>query len=70
MVISVRNLVLPLSRSIVTNFTSVRQMSATVKSTDFVKSLLYKEYGEPVDVLHVTTQSIDQPENNQVSQLK
>ncbi|KAK1117055.1 hypothetical protein K0M31_016980 [Melipona bicolor] len=66
MVICVRNLVLPLSRSIVTNFTSVRQMSATVK-TDFVKSLLYKEYGEPVDVLHVTTQSIDQPENNQVS---
>ena len=69
MVICVRNLILPLSRSIITNFTSVRQMSAIVK-TDFVKSLLYKEYGDPVDVLHVTTQSIDQPENNQVIQLK
>ncbi|KOC61095.1 putative trans-2-enoyl-CoA reductase, mitochondrial [Habropoda laboriosa] len=41
-------------------------MNAAVKA-DSVKSLLYKEYGEPVDVLHVTTQAINQPENNQVS---
>ncbi|KZC05560.1 putative trans-2-enoyl-CoA reductase, mitochondrial [Dufourea novaeangliae] len=34
---------------------------------DSVKSLFYKEYGEPADVLHITTQAINQPENNQVS---
>ncbi|XP_071870943.1 enoyl-[acyl-carrier-protein] reductase, mitochondrial [Bombus fervidus] len=66
MVIYMRSLVSPLSRSIVTNFMSFRKMTANVK-TDSVKSLFYKEYGEPVDVLHVTTQSINQPENNQVS---
>lgn len=66
MVICVRNLVSPLSRSVLTNFTSVRQMNAAVK-TEAVKSLLYKEYGEPVDVLCVTTQTFDEPKQNQVS---
>lgn len=61
-----KSLVLPLSRSFVTSLVSVRQMSA-VASTDSVKSLFYKEYGEPVNVLHVTTQPVNQPDSNQVS---
>lgn len=62
----VRKLALPLSRSITANFISTRQMSATVKS-DSAKSLLYKEYGEPADVLHFTTETINQPGTDQVS---
>lgn len=66
MVICVRKVVVPLSRSIITNFRVIRQMNTAIK-TDSVKSLFYKEYGEPVDVLHITTQTINQPESNQVS---
>lgn len=65
MVLCIRSLVSPLSRTVAINFTSVRQMTAAVK-TDSVKSLSYKEYGEPVDVLHVITEAINQPANNQV----
>lgn len=66
MIIYVKNLILPLSRSNMINLTSVRHINAMVK-TDSVKSLFYKEYGEPADVLHVTTQPINQPENNEVN---
>ncbi|XP_053972481.1 enoyl-[acyl-carrier-protein] reductase, mitochondrial [Hylaeus volcanicus] len=66
MVMCMRMLALPLSRTISTNFTSIRQMSMAVKA-DSVKSLFYKEYGEPADVLHITTQTINQPESDQVS---
>ncbi|KYN32930.1 putative trans-2-enoyl-CoA reductase, mitochondrial [Trachymyrmex septentrionalis] len=41
-------------------------MSAAI-NTDCVKSLLYKEYGDPVKVLQVTTQTIEQPIGKQVS---
>lgn len=41
-------------------------MSAAI-NTDCVKSLLYKEYGEPLEVLQVTTQTIEQPAGDQVS---
>ncbi|KAG7209788.1 hypothetical protein KM043_011406 [Ampulex compressa] len=41
-------------------------MSLSTKS-DSVKSLFYKEYGEPTNVLHITTQTINQPEDDQVS---
>jgi len=40
-------------------------MSAAI-NTDCVKSLLYKEYGDPVEVLQVTTQTIEQPVDDQV----
>ncbi|CAL7948641.1 unnamed protein product [Xylocopa violacea] len=67
MVTCIRNLVLPFySRSIATNLVSIRQMSLTARK-DNVKSLFYKEYGEPINVLQFTTQPINQPENNQVS---
>lgn len=68
MVMYVRKLALPLSRSVTTNFISIRKMTATVKS-DSAKSLLYKEYGEPADVLHVTTETINQPGTDQVFKL-
>ncbi|XP_076621133.1 enoyl-[acyl-carrier-protein] reductase, mitochondrial [Colletes latitarsis] len=66
MVMCIRKLTLPLSRSISTNFTSIRQMSMAINA-DSVKSLFYKEYGEPADVLHIKKQTINQPENDQVS---
>ncbi|XP_034179990.1 enoyl-[acyl-carrier-protein] reductase, mitochondrial [Osmia lignaria lignaria] len=66
MVICIKKLVLPLSRSIAKNLLVARQMNTAIK-TESVKSLFYKEYGEPVDVLHFTTQTINQPESNQVS---
>ncbi|XP_076234019.1 enoyl-[acyl-carrier-protein] reductase, mitochondrial [Calliopsis andreniformis] len=65
MVMFITKLVLPLSRSISTNFT-IRQVNMTA-TKDCVKSLLYKEYGEPASVLHITTQDINQPGNDQVS---
>lgn len=40
-------------------------MSAAT-NTDCVKSLFYKEYGDPVEVLQVTTQTIEQPAADQV----
>lgn len=61
-----KNLILSLSRSNMINLASVRHINTMIK-TDSVKSLFYKEYGEPADVLHVTTQPINQPENNEVS---
>lgn len=39
-------------------------------NTDCVKSLLYKEYGDPVEVLQITTQTIEQPANDQVIVIK
>ncbi|KAL0129716.1 hypothetical protein PUN28_001761 [Cardiocondyla obscurior] len=59
-------LTLSISRSIKYNFSNIRQMSATM-NTDCVKSLLYKEYGDPVEVLQITTQAIEQPADDQVS---
>ncbi|XP_076651337.1 enoyl-[acyl-carrier-protein] reductase, mitochondrial [Halictus rubicundus] len=66
MVIYVRKLVLPVSQSIKTNFTLTRGMGTHLK-VNSVKSLLYKEYGEPADVLQIQTQTINKPESNQVS---
>ncbi|XP_043251306.1 enoyl-[acyl-carrier-protein] reductase, mitochondrial [Colletes gigas] len=66
MVMCIRKLTLPLSRSISTNFTSIRQMSTAINA-DSGKSLLYTTYGNPADVLRITTQTINQPENDQVS---
>lgn len=40
-------------------------MSAAINA-DCVKSLLYKEYGDPVEVLQVTTQTVEQPASDQV----
>ncbi|KYQ55706.1 putative trans-2-enoyl-CoA reductase, mitochondrial, partial [Trachymyrmex zeteki] len=62
----VGQLTLSISRSIRSNLTNVRKMSAAI-NTDCVKSLLYKEYGDPVKVLQVTTQTIEQPLGEQVS---
>lgn len=45
---------------------SIREMSAAINA-DCAKSLLYKEYGEPVEVLQMTTQTIEQPANDQVN---
>lgn len=61
----VGQLTLSISRSIRSNLTNVRKMSAAI-NTDCVKSLLYKEYGDPVKVLQVTTQTIEQPLGEQV----
>ncbi|XP_033330834.1 enoyl-[acyl-carrier-protein] reductase, mitochondrial [Megalopta genalis] len=66
MVIYLRQSILPISRTIKTNFTLIRGMSTDLK-IDSVKSLLYKEYGDPAAVLHITTQTINQPKNNEVS---
>ncbi|XP_012538713.2 enoyl-[acyl-carrier-protein] reductase, mitochondrial isoform X1 [Monomorium pharaonis] len=59
-------LTLSISRTVRSNLTSVRKMSAAV-NTGCVKSLLYKEYGDPVEVLQVTTQTIEQPAGNEVT---
>jgi len=56
---------LSISRSVRSNLMNIRQMSTAI-NTDCVKSLLYKEYGDPVEVLQVTTQTIEQPVGNQV----
>jgi len=56
---------LSISQSVRNNLTNIRQMSAAI-NTDCVKSLLYKEYGDPVEVLQVTTQTIEQPVDDQV----
>ncbi|XP_031837285.1 enoyl-[acyl-carrier-protein] reductase, mitochondrial [Nomia melanderi] len=66
MVMYIRKLALPLSRLNRIDFTLIRQMSTDLQ-LDSVKSLSYKEYGEPANVLHITTQTISQPGNNQVS---
>ncbi|CAL1682630.1 unnamed protein product [Lasius platythorax] len=54
------------SRSVKSRLMSIREMSAAINA-DCVKSLLYKEYGDPVEVLQVTTQTIEQPASDQVS---
>lgn len=61
-------LILSISRLVKNNVTNIRQMSAI--NTDCVKSLLYKEYGEPVEVLQVTTETIEQPAGDQVRVIK
>ncbi|XP_011161140.1 enoyl-[acyl-carrier-protein] reductase, mitochondrial isoform X2 [Solenopsis invicta] len=55
-----------ISRSVRSNLMSIRQMSAAVNA-GYVKSLFYKEYGDPVEVLQVTTQTIERPADDQVS---
>lgn len=40
-------------------------MSAGTKAS-CVKALMYKEYGEPIDVLQITSQTIDEPTKDQV----
>ncbi|TGZ56305.1 putative trans-2-enoyl-CoA reductase, mitochondrial [Temnothorax longispinosus] len=59
-------LTLSILRSVKSNLTSIRQMSAAI-NTDCVKSLLYKEYGEPVEILQVMTQTMEQPAGDQVT---
>nr|XP_012218506.1 PREDICTED: probable trans-2-enoyl-CoA reductase, mitochondrial [Linepithema humile]XP_012218507.1 PREDICTED: probable trans-2-enoyl-CoA reductase, mitochondrial [Linepithema humile] len=59
-------LISPISRSVRGKFMNIRKMSAAI-SADCVKSLLYKEYGDPAEVLHVTTQTVEQPADDQVS---
>lgn len=54
------------SRSVKNRLMSIREMSAAINA-DCVKSLLYKEYGDPVEVLQVTTQTIEQPASDQVN---
>lgn len=54
------------SRSVKSRLMSIREMSAAINA-DCVKSLLYKEYGDPVEVLQVTTQTVEQPASDQVS---
>lgn len=54
------------SRLIKSRLMSIREMSAAINA-DCVKSLLYKEYGDPVDVLQVTTQTVEQPASDQVN---
>lgn len=54
------------SRSVKSRLMSIREMSAAINA-DCVKSLLYKEYGDPVEVLQVTTQTIEQPASDQVN---
>ncbi|XP_046812913.1 enoyl-[acyl-carrier-protein] reductase, mitochondrial-like isoform X1 [Vespa crabro] len=49
-----------------TKFITIRHMS-TVCMTDTVKSLLYKEYGEPVNVLQITKETINKPDKYQVA---
>lgn len=39
---------------------------STVCMTDTVKSLLYKEYGEPVNVLQITKEVMNKPDKYQV----
>lgn len=65
MVMFVSPLISPISRSVRSKLVNIRQMSAVVNA-DCVKSLLYKEYGDPVEVLQVTTQAVEQPAGNQV----
>ncbi|EZA61544.1 hypothetical protein DMN91_003781 [Ooceraea biroi] len=66
MVMFASQLISPISRSVRGKLISIRRMSAAT-NTDCAKSLLYKEYGEPVDVLQITTQTIEQPASDQVS---
>jgi len=54
------------SRSVKSRLMSIREMSAAINA-DCVKSLLYKEYGDPIEVLQVTTQTVEQPASDQVN---
>ncbi|XP_032670465.1 enoyl-[acyl-carrier-protein] reductase, mitochondrial [Odontomachus brunneus] len=65
MVMITRRLIVPISWLARIKSTSTRQLSATM-STVCVKSLLYKEYGDPISVLQVTTQTIDKPASDEV----
>jgi len=58
-------LTLSISRSVKSNLTNIRKISAAI-NTNCVKSLLYKEYGDPIKVLQITTQTIQQPIGEQV----
>lgn len=53
-------------RSVKSRLMSIREMSAAINA-DCVKSLLYKEYGDPIEVLQVTTQTVEQPASEQVN---
>lgn len=64
-VLSIGQLVLPVSRSVVSRYVNVCRMSTG--AIDSVKSLFYEKYGEPADVLHVQNQTINKPEGEQVS---
>lgn len=55
----------PILRSVRSKLMSIRKMSAAINA-DCVKSLLYKEYGDPVEVLQVTTHTAEQPAGDQV----
>lgn len=59
-------LALSVSRSVKGKLMNIREMSATINA-DCVKSLLYKEYGDPIEVLQVTTQTVEQPASDQVN---
>lgn len=58
-------LILSNLQSVKSKLTNIKQMSAAM-NTGCVKSLLYKEYGNPVEVLQVTTQTIEPPADDQV----
>ncbi|KAL6259903.1 hypothetical protein P5V15_009814 [Pogonomyrmex californicus] len=59
-------LTLTISRLVRGDLTNIRQMSAAVNN-NCVKSLLYKEYGDPIEVLQITTETIEKPADDQVS---
>lgn len=63
MVLYVRHFLSLVSQS--TKFITIRHMN-TVCMTDTVKSLLYKEYGEPVNVLQITKEAMNKPDKYQV----
>lgn len=57
---------MPISRLARKKLISTRQLSTTM-DTNHVKSLLYKDYGDPINVLQMTTQTLDQPASNEVN---
>ncbi|KAI4496689.1 hypothetical protein M0804_000499 [Polistes exclamans] len=64
MVLFVRYFLSSVSQS--TKLIQIRNMSG-IAITDTAKSLLYKEYGDPVDVLQVTNTTINKPDGCQVA---
>lgn len=63
MLLYVRHFLSSVSQS--TKFLTIRHMN-TVCTNDTVKSLLYKEYGEPVNVLQITKETMNKPDKCQV----
>lgn len=64
MVLYVRHFLSSISQSV--RFLTTRHMS-TISMDDTVKLLLYKEYGEPVNVLQITKATMNKPNENQVA---